>query len=721
MTSTSTTTTTPTPAPTTTRTRLRPVLLGAGAVLAALVLGVVICEVNGWPFLRQPLQNALTRAVGVPVTLDGDFRTHLLWRPDAAVEQVRIGAAQDVPVPHLLDARKLRLAWHWGDIWRWRGGEPLRLVSVQAESLDAHLVRGNDGRASWQLGSRQPKPETAPTLLDDLPRVALLQVDAGRIVVDDQPLRTQLRIELQGAREVAAPEVGRPSGIAADAAPSGWQATVVGRWGDLPLQLQVRARSALPLLQDSEANAQNAPMVPVRVEGVAGAARLLFDGQAGALLGERRLQGALRFRGPSLARVGEPLGITLPQTAAFDLTGELAHAAGVWQLRADRANIGRSVLNGNFRYETGSRPPRLSGRLGGSRLALADLGPAVGTAGAAPAAAASGAGRKVLPRQHFDLPSLRTMDADVQVAIDELDFGSTAIAPLRGLQTHLVLQGGVLQLQDLKAQVAGGQFGGNSRLDANGNTARWSTDLKFSAIDVAGWLPGVRTAQAPAAASGSKAGLKQQRDGARQGGAQPVKAYLTGTLNGGLQATGRGRSTGEILSTLDGQAQVMLRDGTLSHLVTELAGLDVAQALGVLIRQDQPLPLRCAKLVLAIQDGVVKPRVAVLDNADSTIRVEGQIDLGAETLALRAVTRPKDFSPLTLRTPVTVGGTLADPTVGVEGKRLAVKLLGALALGVAASPVAALLPLIDPGTRDPGDPCAEPAAATRAAVSAPKR
>lgn len=709
-----------------TRTRVRPALLAAGGVLAALVLGVVLGEVKGWPFLRQPLQNALTRAAGVPVTLNGDFSTHLLWRPDAAVEQLRIGAAQDVPVPHLLDARQLRLAWRWGDIWRWRGGEPLRLVSVQAATLDAHFVRGHDGRASWQLGSRpaDTAPETAPAPLDGLPRVALLQVEAGRIVVDDQPLRTQLRIELQGAREVESPLAGRPSGVAADAAPSGWQATVAGRWGDLPLQLQVRARSALPLLQDPEADAQDAPMVPVRVEGVAGAARLLFDGQAGALLGQRRLQGALRLRGPSLARVGEPLGITLPQTPPFDLTGELAHAAGVWQLRADRATIGRSVLNGNFRYETGRRPPRLSGQLGGARLALADLGPSVGTAGAAPAAAASGAGRRVLPRQHFDLPSLRTMDADVQVAVDELDFGSTAIVPLRSVQTHLLLQGGVLQLQEMKAQVAGGQFGGSSRLDANGDTARWSADLKFSAIDVAGWLPGVRTAQAPAAAaaSASKAGLKQQRDGARQGGAQPVKAYLTGTLNGGLQATGRGRSTGEILSTLDGQAQVTLRDGTLSHLVTELAGLDVAQALGVLIRQDRPLPLRCARLVLVIHDGVVKPRVAVLDNADSTIRFDGQIDLGAETLALRAVTRPKDFSPLTLRTPVTVGGTLADPVVGVEGQRLAVKLLGALALGAAASPVAALLPLLDPGTRDPGDPCAEPAPEARAAAGgAPKR
>jgi len=245
---------------------------------------------------------------------------------------------------------------------------------------------------------------------------------------------------------------------------------------------------------------------------------------------------------------------------------------------------------------------------------------------------------------------------------------------------------------------------------------------------VAGWVRGLsaRPDKPAAPAAGNRAALKAHRDEARRGGNQPVQAYLTGALSGRLQATGRGRSTAEILSTLDGQAQMRLTDGTLSHLITELAGLDLAQALGVLIRQDRPLPLRCALLDLQLQDGVVRPRRAVLDNADSTLRLAGQVDLRDETLALQAQVKPKDFSPLSLRVPVVITGTLGAPVVGVDGKRLAGKALGMLALAAVVAPAAALLPLLEAGSSAKEDPCAEPGTASAAgkasaaAAAAPK-
>jgi uncharacterized protein involved in outer membrane biogenesis len=200
-----------------------------------------------------------------------------------------------------------------------------------------------------------------------------------------------------------------------------------------------------------------------------------------------------------------------------------------------------------------------------------------------------------------------------------------------------------------------------------------------------------------------------------------VKAYVTGELTADAQVTGRGRSTAEILGSLQGHAGLALRDGTLSHLVTELAGLDLAQALGVLFRGDRPLPLRCARLALALEHGVAVPRLAVLDNADSTLRIGGQVDLRDESLALRVVTRPKDISPFTLRTPVTVGGSFAQPVVGVEGSRLAGRALAAVVLGAVAAPAAAVLPFIDPGSQAATDPCAGVPAAAPAASAAVAR
>lgn len=107
------------------------------------------------------------------------------------------------------------------------------------------------------------------------------------------------------------------------------------------------------------------------------------------------------------------------------------------------------------------------------------------------------------------------------------------------------------------------------------------------------------------------------------------------------------------------------------HLATEAIGIEVAQALGVMIRGDRPLPLNCAMLDLKLKDGIARPRVAVLDNDDTTMHFDGQLNLRDESLNLRTLARPKDFSPLALRAPVTVTGTLARPVVGIEGRKLA--------------------------------------------------
>ncbi len=671
----------------------------AAALLATLLLGFVWGESTGWPVLRGTVQQQASRAAQVPVQLNGRFHLRLLGQPQLQVGQLTVAPAQGLEAPHLLHAEDALLAWRWGDLWRWSRGEPLRIRALTAKTLDLRLLRLADGRASWALGAaRSPN---APDKSAELPRFGRLQVDAGHVVVDDALLDTALKVELTGGE-----------GDAAAAGATGYRADVRGRWRALPLQLAVRMGGALPLLHDEADDEGGAapPALPLRVEGTAGAAQLLFDGRAAALLGARQLEGALRFAGPSLAAVGAPLGITLPRTPAFRLQGRLAHDAGVWQLHADSATIGSSALGGDFRFDSRSSPRLLSGRLTGSRLVLADLGPSIGTPGEGRGTAAEppppkAAGR-VLPQRRFDLPSLGVMDADVQVAIDVLDLGSQALAPLQAVRTQLLLQGGVLQLKGLQAGVAGGKVAGHTQLDGRNEPARWDLDLQLSGIDMAGWVRALQSDEGgKRAAPRSKAALQRERQAARKGGDQPVRSYLTGVLGGDVQLQGQGPSTAQILATLQGRAALQLREGTLSHLVTEAAGIDLAQALGVMVRGDTPLPLRCALVNLAVEKGVATVRRGVVDNADSTLWLDGRIDLRTETLALRARVQPKDFSPLALRAPLLVTGSLAKPEVGLDGRQLAKRGAAAVALAVIAAPVAALLALVDPGKDENGDPC----------------
>ncbi len=673
------------------RFKVRHALIG---VASALVLAVVALEIAGWPFLRQPIERAMTRATVVPTSLQGDFKLHLIWKPRLEVGHLNIASDPKFDVPHLVDARDVVLAWRWGDVCRWRQGEALRVHGLQASTLDAHLLRTPDGAANWQLGDpEKPKDPEAPAF--DLPRFGTLTVGRGQIDWRDAVQDVDLDIAVRGSEgEVVSQQA------------SGYEASINGRYRAMPMKLEVKAGGTLPLLQDPEL-AADAPWVPVRVEGTVASSRLLFDGEAAALLGTPRLRGALEFKGPSLAAVGEPLGITLPTTPPFDLKGHLQHEGAQWRLQASRANIGSSRLAGDLLFDQTVSPARLSGEVNGSRLAFADLGPAVGTSGAGDKPAPSQPAGRVLPQRKFDLPSLKAMDADVRMKFAELDFGTATMAPLRDLQTRLRLDGGVLRLESLQTVVAGGSLKGMTQLDANASPAKWEANLDFAGIDVAGWLRGLQKddAKATAPAATSTTALKRERNEARQGGDQPAQSYITGALSGNVKVTGAGNSTAAILGSLNGPIQINLRDGTVSYLITEALGLDVAQALGVVITGDKPLPLRCARFDLMANNGLVEPRLAVADNADSTIWVTGPINLKNESLDLRVVTRPKDWSPLSLRTPITVGGTLGSPDVGIEAQGLVGRVLGALALGATVGPLAALIPLIEQGSKEGADPC----------------
>jgi uncharacterized protein involved in outer membrane biogenesis len=641
------------------RRRAAAIALGIAAVLAA---ALAIGESSGWPVLRSPLQSLLQRSAGVPVALDGRFHLSLIGQPSAEVGRLRVAAAQGLDLPHLVDGRDLRLAWRWGDLWRWRQGDaPLRLRELSAQALDAHVVRDAQGRASWRLGRGDAAAERGD---DDMPQVDLMTLRNGHVRIADAPFDTALAIDIGG----------QDGSAAADA---GYRARVEGRWRALELALDVKTGGALPLLRSDGADV--APL-PLRVQGRAGAAQLAFDGQAQALWGARRLDGLLQLSGPSLAEVAAPLKMALPSTPPFELRTRLVHDAGLWQLGAAQARIGRSRLAGDLRFDARTRPGRLTGTLTGARLALGDLGPAVGAPVRKPVARAPG--ERVLPQRRFDLPALDRMNADLQIALDELDLGTDTLAPLGRVRTRLVLQDGVLDLRELDAVVAGGRVAGSTRLDATRDPARWGADLRLAGVRIDRWLQGT------------------------------AGRYISGVLSGDLGLRGTGRSTAQILGSLDGKAQLHLRDGALSHLVTEALGLDVAEALGLVIRGDKPLPLRCASADVQVQDGVARLQRALLDNRDSTIRVAGSINLRNETLELAARTRSKDFSPLALRAPITVTGPFARPQLGVEGGKVAGRVVGALVLGAVVGPVAALIPLADPGSSDAGDPCAAPQAAT---------
>lgn len=98
----------------------------------------------------------------------------------------------------------------------------------------------------------------------------------------------------------------------------------------------------------------------------------------------------------------------------------------------------------------------------------------------------------------------------------------------------------------------------------------------------------------------------------------------------------------------------------------------------------------------------MQTRALAFDTTDTLIVGEGSIDLGEETLDLELRPRPKDRSLLSLRSPLVVDGTFANPGFRPDMGRLGVRGAIALALGSIAPP-AALLATIELGPGDDAD------------------
>lgn len=636
------------------------------AVLGTLVVLIVgaaaVGEWLGWPFLRAPIERAIEKRVQREVSFGDDFRLSIFGGLWLRSDRFSIGAPADRPPrspDEFVQANDVELRLPYGTVFgQLRGSTgPLRVKSFSVAQLSANLWRGETGRANWEFGGGGDESAGEPVILPQFDR---LVVREGRIRIDDAVSSVHAVVDLsteEGTR------VGNGGGL---------KVAARGTYQDRPLRVQLASSGLLPLAQASA----DEPL-PIMLKAEAAGAKLDFDGHAADVLNLESLRGRFALSGPTLAAAGKAIGLTLPNTPAFDMKGEVRKSGRVWQADIGSFAVGDSDLSGAFTYDPQSSPPMLSGALRGDRLVLADLAPAVGAPpnanGLKKGNAGKGDGRgKVLPERSFDIPSLKAMNAAVEVDLKRLDLPSDVLRSIAPLHARLTLDDGVLKIDRLSARTADGQLRGALSLDSNRQPPSWTADLGWSAVDLAKWIAA--------------------RSAAAKAEPQP---YITGTLSGQAKVAGSGRSTAAILGSLDGEMYAWVRDGTLSHLVVEAIGLDIAQGLGLLATGDDPLPLQCAVARLKADDGVVRTELFLLDTPDSTVFVDGNVLLDSEQLKLTLTARPKDFSPLTVRAPVHVTGSFADPNVAPDAKTLGVK-AAAAALLAAINPLAALIPLMDP-------------------------
>ncbi|HEX3379044.1 MAG TPA: AsmA family protein [Paraburkholderia sp.] len=463
--------------------------------------------------------------------------------------------------------------------------------------------------------------------------------------------------------------------------------TVKGTYNRTPVSGSGKLGGVLAL-QDA-----NRPF-PVQADVKAGDLHVAFVGTITDPAHLAALDLRLWLQGNSMARLYSLTGVTLPETPPYategHLIGQFKSSGNVFTYENFTGRVGGSDLNGSLTYTAREPRPLLQGELESHVLQFADLAPVIGADSNASKAQRGDASRqpgdRVLPVEEFHTDRWKAIDADVKFTGRRIIKNSNL--PITDLYTHVVMTDGVLSLVPLKFGVAGGSLASDIHLDGSaaplkGRFATSARHLKLKQL-----FPNFKTMQ-----------------------------NALGEINGDASLSATGNSPAALAATSNGEVKALVTDGTVSRLLMEAAGLNVANVVYEKLFGNRDVKINCAAADFVATDGVLESRVFALDTDDAVINIDGHVNLRDETMDLGVHPHTKGFRVFSLRSPLYVKGTFKNPHVGVNAAALALRGGAAIGLGLI-NPFAALIPLLAPSNNKPL-PCAELLAQVRQMPKAP--
>ncbi len=390
----------------------------------------------------------------------------------------------------------------------------------------------------------------------------------------------------------------------------------------------------------------------------------------------------LWLQGESMAHLYSLTGVTLPETPPYAtegrFVGEFHRGASEFRYENFTGRVGGSDLNGTLVYVQRAPRPLLKGELVSNLLQFSDLAPIVGADSNASKAKRGDTAKqpadRVIPVEPFRTDRWSAIDTDVTFTGRRII--KQGSLPISDLYAHVVMTDGVLSLDPLRFGVAGGTLATRFTLDGSGVPLKARVYAEARHLKLKQLFPNVTSMQS-----------------------------ALGEVNGDASLSATGNSPAALAATSNGEVKMLVTQGTISRLLMEAAGLNVANVVYEKLFGTRDVKINCAATDFVATNGVLDPRVFALDTDDAVIDISGPIDLRDESLDLKIHPHTKGFRVFSLRSPLYAKGTFKDPHVGVDATALALRAGAMVGLGLI-NPFAALIPLIAPSNNQPL-PCNE--------------
>jgi uncharacterized protein involved in outer membrane biogenesis len=571
-----------------------------------------------WNQAKPYVTAAVSKATGRQLSINGDLEVNFGWLSRLRASGIQFENADWSKQPRMADVGLVDIEV---DIWQLLRNFRLVIPTLTVSHADIILEKNADGTANWEFRAAQPATEpVVPEKRADFPVVEKLVINEGSLFFRNRQTNTELELKLTKAE--AAGFLEEPVKLRAK-----------GTYQKLPMRLSFDGGSYENLRSSQQP-------YPVNIDLAVGKLKAKIHGNLTEPLAMKGEDVTLDIQGDDMANLFPLLRLVFPSTPPYGLKGHLKHDGKTWSFSNFRGRVGASDLSGTIRVDTARQRPVMKADLVSNLLDFNDLAGFIGgepgtdqeqaSSEEKKVAAAGTENERLFPDQRYDLERLRAMDADVRLRAKRI---LAPNLPIDDLNAKLSLNDGILRLEPTVFGVANGRIEIYTTFDGSQRPSKVNIDARLRQLDLKRFV---------------KSDFAQK---------------TMGPIGGRITLSGTGDSFRELMATASGNTFVMMAGGEISELLVRLAGLNVARALGVLVRGDKPIPIRCALLDLQGKDGQMAIQTLAFDTANSVVAGEGTVDLREEKLNIVLTPVPKDFSPFSLRSFIRVNGRLKNISV----------------------------------------------------------
>ncbi|MET0269693.1 MAG: AsmA family protein [Sphingomonas sp.] len=399
---------------------------------------------------------------------------------------------------------------------------------------------------------------------------------------------------------------------------------------------------------------------------------------AGTLPGATVLEGSdlnVAARGGNIRNLFDLLGVAAPDTRSYRVRSKLTKVGEEWRFTRIVGKYGNSDLNGSMTVSLPNGRVLLVADLNSRLVDMIDIGPffgydpqALATRGVTAAVPQTGAAPRMLPDAPLRIESISAFDARVKYRIKDI---RQPYVPISNVDLTLDLDHKLLKLSPLTFDIAGGKLASDISINARVPAVVTEYDIRLSPT--------------PLATLFARFGVS--------------KSGTDGSVKARINMKGTGDTVRESLASSNGRIAVVLPRGTFWTQYIQLSEFDVGTFVQKMFQKKlkEPVQVNCGLIGFTVRNGVAAADPILIDTTKNVMSARGGFSFKDESLDLAFRADAKKFSLFSGQSPVGINGHFAAPGYQIVTPELMARGGAGVALGLVASPVAAVLAFVDPG------------------------